>query len=118
VVVAGSSRHLPNQPLLVQVVVVGSLGEDVVVVVMAAVVEAEVLSLQPNHPGVSQVLVLEVTLVELTIVESVAVVLSSRHPHQPGVLQVCVRVRECVEVGAAVVVVDGLECVPFSNFQR
>jgi len=45
VVVAGtSSLHFPNQPLLVQVVVVGSL-EDVVV---AAVVVA---SLQPNHPG-------------------------------------------------------------------
>jgi hypothetical protein len=117
-VVAGSSRHLPNHPLLVQVAVVGSLDEIVVVVVLAAVVEAEVLSLHPNQPGVLQVLVLEDELAMLAVVESVAVILSSRHPHQPGVLQVCVRVRECVEVGAAVVVVEGLECVPFSNFHR
>jgi hypothetical protein len=50
--------------------------------------------------------------------DSVPVVLSSRHPHQPGVLQVSVRVRVEVVVGAVVVVVDGLVCVPFSNFQR
>jgi hypothetical protein len=46
VVVAGtSSRHLPNQPLLVHVVVVVVCSADVVVVV------AIVLSLQPNQPG-------------------------------------------------------------------
>lgn len=50
VVVAGSSsKHLPNQPLVVHVVVVGSL--DVVVVAVAVIVVAVVLSLQPNHPG-------------------------------------------------------------------
>jgi hypothetical protein len=115
VVVAGaSSRHFPNQPLLVQVVVVGSL--DGVVVVVAAVVE--VLSLHPNQPGVSQVLVLIEALDVLVLVDPVAVVLSSRQPHQPGVLQVSVRVRVEVAVGAVAVVVDGLLCVPFSNFQR
>lgn len=113
--VAGtSSRHLPNQPLLVHVVVVvGSLEEVVVVVVVT-----EVLSLQPNQPGVLQVLVLDDDVLISVVIERVAVVLSSRQPHQPGVLQVCVRVRVCEDVGAAVVVVDGLEWVPFSNFQR
>jgi hypothetical protein len=115
VVVAGvSSRHFPNQPLLVQVVVVGSL--DGVVEVVSAVVE--VLSLHPNQPGVSQVLVLVELLDVLVLVDAVAVVLSSRQPHQPGVLHVSVRVRVEVVVGAVVVVVDGLLCVPFSNFQR
>ena len=52
------------------------------------------------------------------LAESDVVVVSSRQPHQPGVLQVSVRVREEVELGANVVVVDGLVCVPFSNFQR
>ena len=42
-----SSRHLPNQPLVVQVVVVGLL--DVVVAVFVFVVV--VLSLHPNQPG-------------------------------------------------------------------
>lgn len=47
VVVAGmSSRHFPNQPLLVQDVVVASV-DDVVVVVIVVLV----LSLQPNQPG-------------------------------------------------------------------
>lgn len=49
--------------------------------------------------------------------DTVVVVGSSRHPHQPGVLQVSVRVWEDV-VGAVIVVIDGLVCVPFSNFQR
>jgi hypothetical protein len=116
VVVAGmSSRHLPNHPLLVQVVVVGSLDG---VVVAVAVVVAEVVSLQPNQPGVSQVLVLLEVSDVLVLVDPVAVVLSSRQPHQPGVLQVSVRVRVEDVVGAVLVVVDGFECVPFSNFQR
>lgn len=105
VVVAGtSSRHLPNQPLLVQVVVVGSAELEEVV----EVVVAEVLSLQPNQPGVSQVLVLVEALDVVVMIDCVVVVLSSRQPHHPGVLQVSVRVREEV-VGSAVVVVDGLE---------
>lgn len=45
VVVDVGSRHRPNQPLLVQVVVVGSL-----VVVESSLV---VLSLHPNQPGYS-----------------------------------------------------------------
>lgn len=109
VVVAGtSSRHLPNQPLLVHVVVVGSAELEEVV----EVVVAEVLSLQPNQPGVSQVLVLVETLDVVVVIDCVVVVvLSSRQPHHPGVLQVSVRVREEEEevVGSAVEVVDGLE---------
>jgi hypothetical protein len=111
VVVAAGPLHLPNQPLLTHVVVVASFEEVVVVV-------ASVLSLQPNHPGVLQLLVLAEVNNVLVLAGTVIVVLSSRQPHQPGVLHVAVRVREKVDVGAAVVVVDGLVCVPFSNFQR
>jgi hypothetical protein len=101
VVVAAWPLHLPNQPLLTHVVVVASL-DDVVVVV------ASVLSLQPNHPGVLQLLVLAGVDSVLVVAASVVVVLSSRQPHQPGVLHVAVRVREKVDVGAVVVVVEGL----------
>jgi hypothetical protein len=59
----------------------------------------------------------DMVVVVVVVVVAAVVVDSSRHPHQPGVLQVSVRVREDV-VGAVVVVVDGLVCVPFSNFQR
>lgn len=131
VVVVAGSRHLPNQPGVVHVVVVASL----VVVSLSLVV----LSLQPNQPGwddqqllckdvrsdkltVLQVLV-EVDVVVViddvvVLVVLVVVVLSSRHPHQPGVLQVSVRVTDVdVVVGSGVVVV--VCCfVPFSNFQR
>lgn len=48
IVEGSSSRHLPNQPLVVQVVVVGSLD---VVVVSVFVFVVVVLSLQPNQPG-------------------------------------------------------------------
>ena len=48
VVEESSSRHLPNQPLVVQVVVVGSLDVVVVAVFVSVVV---VLSLHPNQPG-------------------------------------------------------------------
>lgn len=52
VVEESSSRHLPNQPLVVQVVVVGSLDVAVVVVsVFVFVVVVVVLSLHPNQPG-------------------------------------------------------------------
>lgn len=105
VVACTSSRHLPNQPLLVQVAVVGSTELEEVV----EVVVAEVLSLQPNQPGVSQVLVLVETLDVVVVINFVVVVLSSRQPHHPGVLQVSVLVREEEAVGSAVVVVDGLE---------
>lgn len=104
VVVAGvSSKHLPNHPLLVHVVVVASVVE------LSSVV---VLSLQPNQPGVSQVLV---DVVVNSVVVASDVVVSSRHPHQPGVLQVSVLVRVVLDV---VLVVDGLVCVPFSNFHK
>ena len=49
-------------------------------------------SLHPNHPGVSQVVVVDV-VDEVVAVAVVAVVVSSKQPHQPGVLHVVVRVR-------------------------
>jgi hypothetical protein len=117
VVGESSSRHLPNQPLLVQVVVVGSL--DVVVAVAVVVAVVVVISLQPNQPGVWQVLVLVVAVNELDDVVDIMVVVASRHPHHPGVLHVSVRVLEYVVlVLVAVELVVGWVCVPFSNFHK
>jgi hypothetical protein len=60
-------------------------------------------SLQPNQPGVLQVVVVDtdvlVVVLEIVLVVFVDVLDSSRQPHQPGVLQVVVRVLvEKVEV--------------------
>lgn len=103
------SLQRPNQPLLVHVVdvagvVVGSLFD-----VVGAVV---VLSLQPNQPGVSQVLVDVVVDVEVL---AGVVVVGSLQPHHPGVLHVSVLVLVLVVVGE---VVAGFVLVPSSNFQR
>lgn len=51
-------------------------------------------SLHPNHPGVSQVVVV-VVLVDVVVV--LAVVVLSRQPHHPGVSHVVVRVLVAVE---------------------
>lgn len=66
--------------------------------------EEVVGSLQPNQPGVLQVVVLVVGVVVVVVV-----VLSSKQPHHPGVLQVVVVlvvVVELVEVGDVVVVIS------------
>ena len=47
--------------------------------------------LQPNHPGVAQLVV--VYVVVITGMVELVVMVSSKHPHHPGVLQVVVRVR-------------------------
>lgn len=70
--------------VVVDVIVVVGTGKTVLEVVMTVWV---VLSLQPNHPGVSQVV--DVMML-VDVVTGPDVVLSSRHPHQPGVLQVSV----------------------------
>jgi hypothetical protein len=64
-----------------------------------------------------QVLVLVVLVVIGFVVDGAEVVVSSRQPHHPGVLQVSVLVRDVV---VAVAVVDRVDvcCVPFSHFQR
>jgi len=64
---------------------------------------------------VSQVLVLVVVVEVDVVVVGAEVVVSSRQPHQPGVLQVSVRVRVVL---VAVVVVVGFVCVPFSKFHK
>lgn len=72
-------------------------------------VDVVVGSLQPNQPGVWQVLVeVDVVLVEVELL--VVVVSSSKQPHHPGVLQVLVRVRvvEVVLVLEVVVVSEPL----------
>lgn len=64
------------------------------------------------------VLVLVVVIGELCdVVVDTIVVVSSRHPHHPGVLHVSVRVLEDVLL-VVDELVDGLVWVPFSNFQR
>lgn len=102
------------------VVVVGSLQPNhpgvlqVDVVEYADVVDMVVVvvgSLHPNQPGVLQVDV-EVEVVEVVVM----VVESSRQPHQPGVLQVSVRVK-VGDVVVAVVVVVISEPLLRKNFQ-
>jgi hypothetical protein len=61
--------------------------------------------------------VLVVVVDKLDEVVETIVVVSSRHPHQPGVWHVAVRVLEDV-VLVIVELVVGLVCVPFSNFHK
>lgn len=72
-----------------------------------------VSSLQPNHPGVAQVVVVVVDVLVGVISEDVVaivVVVLSLHPNQPGVLQVDVDVvSEVVVVKVPVVVVLSLQ---------
>jgi len=70
----------------------GAAEGDVMVVVRVIVLG----SLQPNQPGVLQVVVVSVLVIVVVGVCDVVVVDSSRQPHQPGVLQVSVRVCEVV----------------------
>ena len=107
----------PNHPCLQDVVVAEF--DAVVAAVVVEVVGARVVvvmvvfaaSLQPNQPGVRQVVV--VYVVVMMGVDEVE--LGSRHPHHPGVLQVVVRVY----VGTTffvVVVVIGSEPLLSKNF--
>jgi hypothetical protein len=92
--------------VVVEDVVIGDVGVGVGTVVMegmAAVVD--VLSLQPNQPGVLHVVVVAVVVLVPVAVPPVVVVVSSRHPHHPGVLHVSVLVRVFVDDGFDVVVV-------------
>lgn len=99
-----ASWQPPNQPgcwqeglaeplTVVRAVVRGTVAEDEGIAVPTVVV---VGSLQPNQPGVLQVVVVEmdvlVLVLELVLIVFVDVLDSSRHPHHPGVLQVVVRV--------------------------
>lgn len=113
VVVTGSVGSLqpkkrPGDVHVVEVVmvVVGDVGVGVGTAVMEgeAGVVVDVLSLQPNQPGVLQVVVVAADVLVLVAVP-VVVVVSSRHPHQPGVLHVSVLVRVLVDVGFVFVVV-------------
>ena len=64
------------------------------------------------------VLVLVAVLDGLDEVVDTIVVVSSRHPHHPGVLHVSVRVLEDVVLVAVVELVVAVVWVPFSNFHR
>lgn len=83
---------------------------DVTVVVRVIVVG----SLQPNHPGDLQEVVV---IVLVMVVVGVVVVDSSRQPHQPGVLQVSVRVCEVVLDGLLVLLVVVSLVLLSKNFQ-
>jgi hypothetical protein len=62
--------------------------------------------------------VLDAVLDGLDDVVDTIVVVSSRHPHHPGVLHVSVRVLEDVVLVAVAELVVCVVCVPFSNFHR
>lgn len=89
------------EPLIVVLVVVrGIVADDDGTAVPTVVV---VGSLQPNQPGVLQVVVVVVELVLVLVLVVVLVVFdvvldSSRQPHHPGVLHVSVRVLVEYEV--------------------
>lgn len=83
---------------------------DVTVVVKVIVVG----SLQPNHPGDLQEVVV---MVLVMVVVGVVVVDSSRQPHQPGVLQVSVRVCDVVLDGLLVLLVVVSLLLLSKNFQ-
>lgn len=106
-VVTGSvgSLHPPKKPGDVHVVeVVVAVGVGTAVIEGLARVVVDVLSLQPNQPGVLHDVVVAVEVVLLVAVP-VAVVVSSRHPHHPGVLHVSVLVCVLVDVDFDLVVV-------------
>lgn len=99
----------PNQPGLhvVDLDAVIDAGTDSDVRVGGSVVVVTVMfarSLQPNQPGLTQVVVVYVVVTTIWV-EVVPVVLSSRQPHQPGVLQVDVLVYVVLVVVVVVVVV-------------
>lgn len=102
------TAELLGVELAVELVVIALLpvagASEVVVTIGAGAAEGEVMvvvsvivlgSLQPNQPGVLQVVVVSVLVIVVVGVCDV-VVDSSRQPHQPGVLQVSVRVCEVV----------------------
>jgi len=62
--------------------------------------------------------VLVAVLDTLDDVVDTIVVLSSRHPHHPGVLHVSVRVLDDVVLVGVVEVLVVVVFVPFSNFHR
>jgi hypothetical protein len=112
VMVSTGSRQ-PSQPGVAHVLVWLASPEVVVTVGAGAALVRGVeivdgalflLSLQPNQPGVSQVVVVVVVVsvvvvdVEVVVVVLVVTDVSSKHPHQPGVLQVVVRVLDVAVV--------------------
>lgn len=103
-------------PLVVCVVVRGTDAEDDGAAVPTVVV---VGSLQPNQPGVLQVVVVEIDVLVLVLVLVLVIIVevldSSRQPHHPGVLQVVVRVR--VEKDEVLVDVFGSDPLLSKYFQ-
>ena len=100
-------NHQPTQVVLVIVFEGLAVGGGVVVMVGLGLTSSLLVvvgSLQPNQPGVLQVVVvvdaedvvvvIVVVIVVVRVLVPDEVVLSSRQPHHPGVLHVLVRVRE------------------------
>lgn len=131
--VEGAESSQPNQPGVLQLVLLPAdevRREDVVVTVGAGaaddaaveeVVEKSVVveSLHPNHPGDSQLVELEQEDEEdddVVLALPELVLDSSKQPHQPGVLQVSVRVREYAVLELVLVVVLSVPLLS-KNFQ-
>jgi hypothetical protein len=91
----------------------GAAEGEVMVVVRVMVLG----SLQPNQPGVLQVVVVSVLVIVVVEVVDAVVVDSSRQPHQPGVLQVSVRVCEVVLEETVVLLVVVSLLLLSKNFQ-
>jgi hypothetical protein len=110
----GCWHDVLEAPPVVCAVVRGTDAEDDGAAVPTVVV---VGSLQPNQPGVLQVVVVEIDVLVLVLVLVVLVDVldSSRQPHQPGVLQVVVRVR--VEKDEVLVDVFGSDPLLSKYFQ-
>lgn len=101
----GSRQLVLALGVAVAVAVAVTVGR-VVVTVDAGAAVVVVGSLHPNQPGVLHVVVVAVVVGDVVLVVPVSVVLPSRQPHHPGVLQVEVRVSDVVVVVEVVVVIS------------
>ena len=118
VVVMLDSHPPPNQPGLQDALAVVEAGTDEVVVGASTVVVIVRFadSLHPNQPGCRHVVVVYV-VVTTGRVDDGRLVVSSKQPHQPGVLQVDVLVKDVLEAVVVVVVVVLSDPLLSKNFQ-
>jgi hypothetical protein len=90
-VVCVAAEEDEDEGAIVEVVVTVGAGAGVAILLVMVVVWVVVTSsLHPNHPGERQVVVVMVSVV---VTGTVILLVSSKQPHQPGVLQVSVLVR-------------------------
>ena len=95
-----------DEEAAVEVVVTVGAGAGVAILLVSVVVIVDVASdLHPNQPGERQVVVV---IVSVVVTGTVTLLVSSKHPHHPGVLHVSVLVRvvDVAEEEAELVVVS------------